>query len=49
MVKQIGLSFDELELMTVGSVIDYAHTYVEEQNPESQNVRKATQADFESF
>lgn len=49
MVKQIGLSFDELELMTVGSVIDYAHTFIEQQNPESQNVRKANQSDFDSF
>ncbi|WP_197140175.1 hypothetical protein [Lysinibacillus sphaericus] len=43
---------DDLETMTIGMVLDYIDEYQEMKNPnkkEKKTVRKASQADFDSF
>ena len=44
--KQMGLSIDELEQMTVGFLIDMI---TEGANDEAKYTEKATQADFDKF
>nr|WP_258955001.1 hypothetical protein [Lysinibacillus fusiformis] len=46
------LSHDDLETMTIGMILDYIDEYLETKNPnkkEKKTVRKAAQADFDSF
>lgn len=49
--KQIDISISELESMTIGGLIDYAHEYADQMDKSSKrrksNVRKATQADID--
>ena len=45
-VKQLGLSFSELEDITVGDVTDMI---IEQANDECEYPIKATQADFDKF
>ncbi|MEA0556079.1 hypothetical protein U1P98_18665 [Lysinibacillus irui] len=50
--KECGLSHDDLETMTFGMCLDYIEQYLEMKNPnkkQKKNVRKASQADFDSF
>lgn len=48
--KQIGLSVDDLEIMTVGSCLDFFAEHEEAQNPSKQKkARKAGQTDFDAF
>jgi hypothetical protein len=35
--------------MTIGMVVDYIDEYVEMNKPEENKIRKASQADFDSF
>ena len=44
--KQIGLSLDELELITIGMVNDM---FIEKENDECKYPYKAQQSDFDSF
>ncbi|WP_301710876.1 hypothetical protein [Oenococcus sicerae] len=54
MAKKTGLSFDELKLMDVGSVMDYITEYANqetkntEDNSEAPKEREATQADIDA-
>ena len=50
--RECGLTHDDLEHMTFGMALDYIDEYLEMKNPNKQSqssVRKATQADFDSF
>jgi len=50
MCKEVKLTNDDLEDMTVGMCLDYIEKYVEEKNPKKKpTVRKATQDDFDKF
>jgi hypothetical protein len=45
------LRLEDLQLLTVGMVLDYIREFIEYRNPKKDQVktRKATQADFDSF
>ncbi|CAK20651.1 hypothetical protein [Listeria monocytogenes] len=48
--KQTGLTMDDLDMMTLGSCLDYFAEYEEAQNPDKKKkVRRASQADFDAF
>nr|WP_038509948.1 hypothetical protein [Lysinibacillus varians] len=49
--RECNLSHDDLETMTFGMCLDYIDEYLETKNPNKKEtkVRKATQADFDSF
>jgi hypothetical protein len=45
-----GLKLDDLQIMTVGMVLDYIQEYVDHHNPKkNKKPRKATQQDFDAF
>lgn len=49
---QSGLKLDDLQLMTVGMVLDYIQEYIEMNDPKKEKkkrTRKATQNDFDAF
>jgi hypothetical protein len=48
---QAGLRLEDLNLLTVGMVLDYINEYVEHNNPKKKKIRKrkAKQADFDAF
>lgn len=45
------LDSNDLENMTIGMALDYIDEYLEVKNPDKKqsNIRKANQADFDSF
>ncbi|WP_088825656.1 hypothetical protein [Listeria goaensis] len=44
------MGVDELDMMTLGSCLDYFAEYEEAQNPDKKKkARKAKQADFDAF
>ncbi|MBG9983345.1 hypothetical protein HYO62_00425 [Aerococcaceae bacterium DSM 111022] len=49
--KQVDISISELESMTIGGLIDYAHEYADQMSKSKQgkknDVRKATQKDID--
>lgn len=46
----MGLSVNDLDLMTIGSCLDYFAEYEEAQNPDKKKkARKASQVDFDAF
>lgn len=48
--KKVELSKEDMEDMTIGMCIDYMEEVIEMNNGEKKpKVRKATQADFDSF
>nr|WP_240518389.1 MULTISPECIES: hypothetical protein [unclassified Lysinibacillus] len=50
--KECGLTHEDLETMTIGMTLDFIDEYLEKKNPnkkEKKAVRKASQADFDSF
>lgn len=49
MCKEVKLSNDDLENMTIGMCLDYIDEYVEQKDPKKEKVRQATQDDFDSF
>jgi hypothetical protein len=46
---QSGLKFEDLQLMTVGMVLDYIQEFIDYNNPKKVKKRKATQEDFDAF
>jgi len=49
MVKECGLNYDDLEIMTIGMCLDYIEIYVERKNPDKEQTRKASQKDMDFF
>lgn len=48
--KMVGLTLDDLEMMTIGECLDYVENYVNiKHGKQEDRVRKATQDDFDSF
>lgn len=53
--KVVGLTLEDMELLTIGACLDYADDYLSmkqsDGKPNNNNapVRKATQADFDNF
>jgi hypothetical protein len=46
---QAGLHLDDLQILTVGMVLDYIKEFIDYNNPKKEKKRKATQADFDAF
>jgi hypothetical protein len=46
---QAGLRLEDLNLLTVGMVLDYIQEYIEQQKPKKERKRRASQADFDAF
>jgi hypothetical protein len=46
---QAGLRLEDLNLLTVGMVLDYIQEYIDQQKPTKEKKRKASQADFDAF
>jgi hypothetical protein len=44
-----GLTRADLEEMTIGMCLDYVEEFIERQNPQKQQIRKASQNDFDCF
>ena len=52
MCKQVGLSNEEMEDITIGDCLDYIQEYIDDQNNQTNqksNIRKAGQDDFDGF
>jgi len=49
MVKECGLNYDDLEIMTIGMCLDYIEEYVDQKNPDKEQKRQAKQSDFDAF
>ena len=49
MAKECGISFEEMENMSVGNVLDVVYTYIDLHDPNKKHVRNATQADIDRF
>jgi len=52
MTKQVGLTSEDLETMTVGMCLDYFDTYITQNKQDKKRpaaTRKATQADMDRF
>ena len=47
MAKECGISFEEMDSMTIGNVLDVVYTYIDLHDPKKKRVRKATQADID--
>lgn len=48
--KLVGLSIEDLGMMTIGECLDYIDNYVDIKNgKQEEKVRKATQDDFDAF
>ena len=47
--KQVGLSSEDMEIIDVGDCLYFIKEWVDFNNPEKENKRKATQTDFDSF
>ncbi len=47
--KRVGLSFDELNQMTLDEFFDYVDIWVGDNEDESAAPRQATQADIDAF
>ncbi len=47
--KRVGLSFDELNQMTLDEFFDYVDTWVGDNDDKSAAPRQATQADIDAF
>ncbi len=46
---QAGLHLEDLQLLTVGMVLDYIQEYIELKKPTKEKKRRASQADFDAF
>jgi len=49
MAYRCNLSIHDLEIMTIGMVIDFVEEFLEQTTPQKKKPRKASQADFDSF
>lgn len=47
MCRESRLSFEDMESMNLSDVFDYVYTWIEFHDPDSKNVRKATQEDID--
>ena len=50
--KLVGLTLDDMKIMTIGNCLDYATEYIElkqSDGKEKPRIRRATQTDFDSF
>ena len=47
--KECGLSFKELENMSIGNALDVIYTWIELHDPNRKVVRNATQEDIDRF
>lgn len=47
--KQVGLSSEDMQVMDIGDCLDFIQEWVDFNNPDKDNKRKATQDDFDSF
>lgn len=48
--KLVGLTIEDLEMMTIGECLDYIENYVDiKHGKQEEQVREATQEDFDSF
>ena len=48
--KMVGLTLEDLDMMTVGECLDYVENYVNiKSGKQEDKVRKANQDDFDSF
>jgi hypothetical protein len=43
------LRLEDLQLLTVGNVLDYIREYIEQNKPQEAKKRKANQSDFDAF
>lgn len=46
---QSGLKYEDLQLMTIGMILDYVQEFIDHNNPKKTRKRKATQQDFDAF
>jgi hypothetical protein len=46
---QSGLKYEDLQLMTIGMILDYVQEFVDHNNPKKKRTRRATQQDFDAF
>jgi hypothetical protein len=47
---QSGLKYEDLQLMTIGMILDYIEEFIDHNNPKKKKrSRKATQQDFDAF
>lgn len=50
MLKQVGLTADEIDEMNVGQCLDYVQEYIDNNSEDSkQKTVKASQKDFDTF
>lgn len=48
--KMVGLTLEDMEIMTIGECLDYVENYVDIKNgKQEEKVRNANQDDFDSF
>ncbi|WP_405100816.1 hypothetical protein [Oceanobacillus sp. FSL H7-0719] len=48
--KMVGLTLEDLDMMTIGECLDYVENYVDIKNgKQEEKTRQATQDDFDSF
>lgn len=47
--KEIGISFEEMEVMDIGMCLDFIQEWVDAKRPENEKTRNATQSDFDNF
>jgi hypothetical protein len=48
--RQVGLTSEDMEEMTIGDCLDYVQEYIDNQKKdEKPTARKATQEDFDNF
>lgn len=49
MCKKVELDNGDLESMTIGMCLDYIDEYIEQNKPENEKTRQASQEDFDKF
>jgi len=50
--KLVGLTIDDMQVMTIGNCLDYATDYIDlkqSEGKEKPRIRKAKQSDFDNF
>lgn len=48
--KMVGLTLEDMEMMTIGECLDYVENYIDVKNgKQEERVRQANQDDFDSF
>ena len=48
--KMVGLTLEDLDMMTIGECLDYVENYVDiKSGRQEEKTRQATQDDFDSF